>query len=146
MDDTQHVQLDDDGNIRVAIVGSRNFPDQALVENYVRDLPGNVHVISGGAPGVDTWASTTARLRQLRVTVYPVDKKDLPADPGKRRFEYRRRAFARNREIVKDAFYVVAFWDTRSNGTRNAVKQARENGRPVLVILPNGTDPRRHRI
>jgi len=132
--------------MKLAIVGSRAWPERDTVEQYVSGLPIETEIISGGARGVDTWAADMARARGMRVTIFPVRTDDLPDDSRKRRFEFARRAFERNRQIVKEAEYVAAFWDTKSKGTQHAVKCARELQRPVLVILPRGVDPRHHKI
>lgn len=141
-------RTDDDGNIRIAIVGSRSFPERETVENYVRNsLPPNAHVISGGAEGPDTWAVNAARERGLRVTIHKPDYFGLPTDERRRKFEIVSRLYARNKRVVLDAFYVVAFYnpESKTRGTANAVKHARENERPVLVILPRGVDPNQKR-
>ena len=47
--------------MKVAVVGSREFPQLQLVEWFIKDLPQGVTVISGGAKWVDTCAATMAR-------------------------------------------------------------------------------------
>lgn len=42
--------------MRVAIIGSRRFPYPIVVVDFVRSLPAGTVVVSGGAPGVDSWA------------------------------------------------------------------------------------------
>lgn len=147
------LQLDDDGFCRIAVIGSRSWPEAEIeaVELYVRfDLPQNTHLISGGGGIVDKTAAKVARQRALRVTEYTVDKTGLPDDPTQRRFAFAQRAYARDKTIAAECFYLVAFWNpylapgklNQRGGTRYTVKQARELGRPVMVILPRGIDPR----
>ena len=52
---------------KVAIVGSRDFPDMVAVTDYVNELPQDTRVISGGARGVDTVAEKAARDRGMWV-------------------------------------------------------------------------------
>ena len=47
--------------MRVAIIGSRNYPDLLEVCRYVRLLPAGTVVVSGGAIGVDQAAANAAR-------------------------------------------------------------------------------------
>lgn len=125
-------------NEHVAIVGSRPQHDSRgrltpetlrrhqAVRAYVRALPSDAVVISGGALGVDTVAVEEARARGLAHQVYRADWQ-----------RYGRRAGAiRNRRIVAAASRVVAFWDGASRGTAITIDMARELGKPVEVIGP----------
>ena len=56
--------------VRLAVVGSRGFPSQYLVERIVYELPLNIELVSGGARGVDTWAEQTAKHHNRVITVY----------------------------------------------------------------------------
>ena len=47
--------------MRVAVVGSRSFPQLDNVRWFVNELPEGVIVVSGGAHGVDTAAAQAAR-------------------------------------------------------------------------------------
>jgi len=118
--------------MRVAIVGSRSFPQLKMVEWFVRDLPGGVTVISGGARGVDQAAASFARGRDLPVTEH------LPELAGcKARLDYTRAYYARNQRIVDDADLVVAFTERENGGTWDTIKRARRAGKPVKVIRPS---------
>lgn len=130
---------------RVAIVGSREYPDLAAVKAYVRALPGNVVVVTGAwwdsdsieivAPtsGVDNAAAYAARARGLVVDLC-VANPLLPPD-GKR-LHRRSAGPRRNRPLVESADRVVAFWDGESKGTADAIAHARKLGKPVEVITP----------
>lgn len=153
MSTTPPLRTDENGLVPIAIVGSRSFLERDVVEAYVRDvLPKNARVISGGAPGPDTWAADQAKLMGYPVTIFPIDYANLPAVG--RAFEVTRRAYQRNKAIAQECEYLVAFWNpllpsgapNPRGGTRHVVKQAKELGKPCLVILPKGIDPRQHRI
>lgn len=109
---------------RVAIVGSRTYPDLAAVADYVATLPYGTVVISGGARGVDGVAEQAASRKGLECHVYYPNW----AAHG------RRAAAIRNREIVDACDRVVAFWDGRSPGTRMTIDMAKSAGKPVEVI------------
>lgn len=126
----QMVSLRD--GLNVAIVGSRKWAEEmgeerareacAQVQVFVGNLPLNTCVVSGGAPGVDTWAEQAARRRGLPVLVFKADWDKH----GKRA------GFLRNQDIVDAAAIVVAF-TYGSRGTANTIEKARKKGIPVIV-------------
>jgi hypothetical protein len=120
---------------KVAIVGSRGYPNPRAVGDYVRGLPADAIVVSGACPNSpDEWAERAARARGLKVWSFPVDTIGLPEDGDERRIEFGKRAYARNAKIVAACDRVVAFHDGQSPGTRNTINLARRHGKPVEVI------------
>lgn len=115
---------------RVAIVGSRNYPNREQVVDFVRQLPEETIVVSGGAAGVDTWAEQAARRRGLGVLVFCV------AEGQPNRWSFREAAFLRNARIVAESDRVVAFWDGRSSGTHNSIQQAARMLKPTTIYTP----------
>lgn len=122
----------------VGIVGSRSFDKHSRgkrvvsqnVEKFVSLLLPDTHVISGGAEGVDTYASDAAQARGLRTTVHRPDR----THPVPQRY------FIRNRQIVNDIENekgaLVAFIDQlRYNGTRNTITEALRRDIPVYVYV-----------
>ena len=69
--------------MRVAIVGSRNYPNPAQVAEYVMWLPRDTVVISGAAPGVDSWALHVADAIGLKWEAYPANWRRLVEAPGR---------------------------------------------------------------
>lgn len=148
--------------MRVAIVGSRGYPDRGRVARFVHALaakhPGAV-VVSGGARDVDTWAEQAARNVGLAVVSYRPH--EFEAMEGGKLFSietvthgqaaqelvvakhrrinppcfpsFRQAAFARNGWIVEDAEQVVAFWNGSSSGTADTLERARLAGVPRHV-------------
>jgi hypothetical protein len=115
--------------VKVAIVGSRHFPEIERVRSFVSSLPAGATVITGGASGVDAAAGEAARERQLGLIKLPP------------RFEESSDAAAagrRNQQLVDAAEVLVAFWDGESAGTRKTVERALESGREVHVYVPRG--------
>lgn len=118
----------DDEPPRIAIVGSREYPDWNQVREYVESLPYLATVISGGARGVDRMAAETARRRGMNVVEYPADWERYGKSAG----------YRRNQTIVDNADRIVAFWDGKSPGTKHTIDIAERAGKPVEVITPQG--------
>jgi len=112
--------------LKVAIVGSRDYPRLDQVQRYVRELPEFTTILSGGARGVDSCAVETARRRGLEIVEYLADWDGLG----------RRAGMVRNAQIVGAADLVVAFWDGKSRGTKNAIDHARNMVKPFAVVFP----------
>ncbi|MFN2465166.1 MAG: hypothetical protein ABR598_02750 [Candidatus Dormibacteria bacterium] len=113
--------------MRVAIVGSRHFPEMERVRAFVQALPAGAIVLTGGASGVDAAAGQAARDKALGLIKLP-PRFEEATDPGA--------SVRRNQELVDSADVLVAFWDGQSTGTRRTVERALESGREVHVYLP----------
>ena len=112
--------------MRVAIVGSRHFPDLGRVEAYVETLPQGTRLVTGSASGVDAAATRSARRRGLAVQVVGAGFEEA-RDAGLAR--------ARNQRLVDGCDVLVAFWDGTSTGTRATVDRALDSGRDVQVFV-----------
>lgn len=116
--------------MKVAIVGSRDYPALHIVRSYVAKL--KVHepravVISGNARGVDAAAQDEALKLAMRVYIIPADW-SLGRGAG----------YARNVEIVEEADVVVAFWDGQSRGTQHDIDLAKKHNKRLRVFGPKG--------
>ncbi len=116
--------------MRVAIVGSRKYPNWHQVHSLVRSrLPEACTIVSGGAEGVDTWAANAARKR----LGFPEPRIFLPKKPLPAGY------FIRNQQIVDFADVLIAFWDGRSRGTMDTVDRGLERWpdlHAVWIIVP----------
>jgi hypothetical protein len=119
--------------MRVAIVGSRDFPSEQRVRAYVDALfeegddPSlRPVIVSGGARGVDSWACQAALARGWEVDVHPADWDTYGKSAG----------YRRNQDIVLSSDLVVAFWDGKSKGTRHSIDLALRYLVPLEVIFP----------
>lgn len=112
--------------MKIAIVGSRNYPVPEDVTDFVDHVTPDTAIISGGARGPDSWAVDRAKTRGLATKVFPADWNAH----GKRA------GFLRNQTIVDHADVVVAFWDGQSRGTADTIAKARAAGKHVEVITP----------
>jgi hypothetical protein len=116
----------------VAIVGSRNLDTsfRPRVADLIGVLDTEATVVSGGAPGVDTWAEELAAERGLRCAVVRPSRKGT-ALAG----DY----FRRNEVIVRGAEVVVAFWNMESRGTLDSINHAIEfHGYCIVLTHPEG--------
>jgi predicted Rossmann fold nucleotide-binding protein DprA/Smf involved in DNA uptake len=143
--------------MRVAIVGSRNYPNLWEVEEFVEKLSRkypHAWVISGRGRGVDVEAEDAAFARMLHVRSYRPRKRDrhyevVLHETGRfattirgednRALTFKswgQAAFYRNRLIVEDSAVVVAFHYQASAGTQNTIDIARSLGKPVHIYHP----------
>ncbi len=126
--------------MNIAVVGSREFKWNQVVELYVSRefelatvhddwLEYQVNLVSGGARGVDTWAEETVKELNKRLK-HPIGFKIFLPDWEK----YGKRAgFLRNELIIKEADFVIAFWDGKSKGTKHSIDLALKMGKPMDI-------------
>lgn len=115
--------------MRIAIIGSRDYPDLEQVRRYVATLPPDAIILTGGAHGVDKVAEQEARRHGLQCAVF-IAEWDAQGKIANLR---------RNREIVEHCDMLVAFWDGRSRGTAETIRLAEDMGKPVEVFSANLT-------
>lgn len=119
--------------MRIAIVGSRDYPCLDQVAEYVAKLSRcTAMIVTGGARGVDQAAEEAARIRRISRLVFEPTVED----------DFSREALitalhARNDRIVVAADRIVAFWDGNSRGTRSVIGKAERAGKPVDVLTPD---------
>lgn len=113
---------------RLAVVGSRTFPDEQLVRNVLLAILKPWHVVvTGGAKGVDTWAQDIATKLEVQTCVH---RPDWSQGKGA--------GLKRNTIIVRDSDVVIAFWDGQSRGTLDSIQKAKALGKIVCVVTPDG--------
>lgn len=118
-----------ENKIRLAIVGSRDFKDNALfnthVKEFIKSIPEDVvEIVSGGTEGTDTMAEELANIIGLSLKVFkPEYSKYGMTAP-----------LVRNEHIVDNADYVLAFVKGESRGTHDTINKATKKGIPVKVI------------
>jgi predicted Rossmann fold nucleotide-binding protein DprA/Smf involved in DNA uptake len=109
---------------KIAIVGSRDFQNLQLVDNFVSTLPKGTIVVSGGARGVDRRAEEAAKRRGLRSIIFKANWERDGRGAG----------LLRNHDIVGEADELIAFHNGFSRGTAHSIRLAREAGKKVTII------------
>ena len=108
----------------VAVIGSRGWPNRAVVRRFVDRLPEGTVVVSGGARGPDSWAVERAKERGLQTVVHPADWKKHGKSAGMKR----------NKSIAEDCDFLAAFWDEVSQGTAHTVTLVQRMDKPYVVF------------
>lgn len=115
--------------MKIAIVGSRCYPNPREVADFVLALPPDTIVVSGGAAGVDSWAANIAHfVLGFQTEIKWADWRNLG----------RRAGFARNKSIVDEADSVVMFWDGESKGTWDTFKRVMKAKKPFTCYNSKG--------
>lgn len=109
----------------VAIIGSNTFTDYAKFEEEIKKLPIDItRIVSCGGHGTDKLAEKYARKHNLPLTIYTANWNDYGVKVG----------HIRDIDLVKDAEYIVAFWDGKSKETAIILKIANELEVPGTVV------------
>ena len=118
--------------MKVLVCGGRNYNNQKEMMEVLQkmfDPDDTVTLIHGDAKGAD-------RLSEQVLTGYfhgGFEVKKFPADWNT---HGKKAGIIRNAQMLKEGQpeLVVAFWDGKSIGTGNMIKQAEEAGIPVKVV------------
>lgn len=127
-------------DFKVAIVGSRRrntLRDRKivfdLVDRLVKENPDrNVVIVSGGCrSGADAFAEEAADLGHIDKQIFPVPK--FP--PIESRWEFRKRAYARNKLVAEacDVIYALVYPD-RKGGTENTIEHAEKLDKKIFLV------------
>lgn len=109
--------------MKVAVIGSRNFSNYNLLKAILDEIF-ITQIVSGGAKGADTLAERYAKENKIPTKIFLPDWNKHGVSAG----------FIRNTDIINDADYVVAFWDNKSNGTRDSINKAKIANKEIIII------------
>jgi len=110
---------------RLAIVGGRDFSDQALFNKTMLmwEESGVTEVVSGGARGADSMAESWARYHNIPIKVFLPEYDKYPGHLA---------PLMRNSQIVKYADQGIAF--PGANGTRDTINKFKAAGKPCVIV------------
>ena len=111
------------------VCGGRDFNDKNLLFKTLDDLIKennwtNIVILEGEAKGADTLAKEYVAKRNLLFKPYPADWKNWDKAAGP----------IRNKAMVTDCDYCVAFWDGQSRGTKSSIEFCKQIGKPCKVV------------
>lgn len=109
--------------MKVAVVGSRGFSDYKLLSETLDKIKITM-IISGSAKGADTLGEQYAKENNIPTKIFYPDWEKHGKAAG----------MIRNTDIINEAELVVAFWDQKSNGTRDSIQKAEKAGKKILII------------
>lgn len=112
--------------MKLAVVGGRSFDDYSLLrKSILQNFKGVKIIVSGGAKGADSLGERYAREFNLETLIFLPDWSRWGKTAG----------YVRNQDIIKNADYVIAFWDGKSKGTKSSIDIAKSLGKEVIVIM-----------
>ncbi len=109
--------------IILAVVGTRSFIDYDLMKEEI-DGVNPSRIVTGDARGADSLAKRYAEEKGIPYQVFEADWSG----------EGKKAGMLRNKLVVDACTDGLVFWDQRSPGTANAIKNLRDMGRPYKVI------------
>ena len=126
--------------MKVAIIGSRYFDDDRLLEEAIYESGFKItEECCGEASGADTLGGLWAKKLGIPVKPFPSELSNLDA-PGafikinKYGEKYNAKAgFDRNAKMIAYADAVIALWDGISPGTKDALREAKRLGKLVFI-------------
>lgn len=115
--------------MKLAVVGSRDFDDYDLVQDAVLTMGINYGIsdfiiISGGAKGADSLAKKLAVCWGYPLIEFLPDWRLHGLKAG----------YLRNKQIVDECDYLIAFWDGKSKGTKHSIDLAERAGKLYKII------------
>lgn len=115
---------------KIGIIGSRNYKNLEKVKLLVSFFPKETYIIvSGHGRGVDIAAEEKAIELGIETIIFKPDVK-----PNCSNREFAIAAYARNTLIAKEADYLFAFWDGKSEGTLDTIKKYVKLGKEMTII------------
>lgn len=122
---------------RIIIAGGRDFRDAQMLSEQVeawiksftpRPAFSSIQIVSGKcSEGADKIGEDWAAKYNIPVAEFPADWATFGASAGPRR----------NRDMALYATHCICFWDGKSRGTKNMIKEATSVGIPLKVVRYN---------
>lgn len=122
-------------NYRIAVIGSRGYRGRAIIPNilqstfgYFRQFGKPVFISGGCKNSPDQWGQQWAVRNNIPCIIFPAEWQKHGKKAG----------LVRNKKIVDNADYLIAFWDGKSHGTKYTIDLALQRGLPVITVNESG--------
>lgn len=106
--------------MRVAVIGSRTFEDYDLIKDTLKCVY-ITEIISGGDSGADKLAEKYAEEKGVPIRVIPHTENPEQT------------SINRTYSIINLAQLVIAFWDGKSQGTKDLINYARSKNKQLKI-------------
>lgn len=112
-------------NMKLAVIGSREFQDYVLLKSTLDPVLERIDVIvSGGARGADSLADRYAKENGISLCVMKPDWNKYGRAAG----------ILRNKDIIENCDEAIAFWNGKSSGTKNSIDTCKKMGKRCKVV------------
>lgn len=117
--------------IRLAVVGSRSIGNYDLVKEKINSIieslcaedDCNIHILSGGALGVDSLAIKYAKEKGLHY-------EEIFPNWG---LHGKGAGFVRNAKIAEECDYLLCIWDGKSKGAKHTYDLVKKSDKPAII-------------
>lgn len=114
--------------MKVVIAGCRDFNNYKRLKhdlNLFRKTTNVEEIVSGGCRGADLLGEKYAKENNIPIKRFPANWEAYGKKAGP----------IRNEEMAEYADCLIAYWDSKSRGTKNMIETMRKKGKPYLVYL-----------
>jgi hypothetical protein len=113
---------------RIIIAGGRDFHDYEMVkkacDKYTKDKYKSIEIVCGMAKGADTLGKKWGEDNGYDIAKFPADWNKYKNAAGP----------IRNKQMAEYGNVLIAFWDTKSKGTKNMIDTARDLGLEIVIF------------
>jgi hypothetical protein len=102
--------------MNVGVVGTRTFTNYNLLKTELDKINNIDLIVSGGATGTDKLAERYASEHNIPIKVFKADWNKYGKAAGS----------IRNKKIINNSNYVIAFWNGKSRGTLNSINLTKQ--------------------
>lgn len=113
--------------MKIIIAGSRVIPDREKVwDDLVKRVPFHLvtEIVCGMARGADLIGYDFAKHYKIPCATFPADWDKYGKSAG----------YIRNKEMSNYADELIAYWDGKSNGTKNMIDLMAQARKPTTII------------
>lgn len=111
--------------MKLAVIGSRGFVDEKLLNETLSSYENITMIVSGGAKGADKLGENWAKKNNIETLIFLPDWDNHGNAAG----------FIRNQDIIKNCDEAIAFWDGESRGTKSSIDLCKKYGKNCKIIL-----------